>query len=496
MGDPRGFLKHERETAKTRQPLERTSDWEEHYVPLDEEKKRTQGSRCMDCGVPFCQSGCPLGNLIPDFNDLVYKGQWEEAQRALHATNNFPEITGKICPAPCENACVLGITEPPVTIKQMESSIIENAFDKGWVKPQKPTLKTDKKVAIVGAGPAGMACAQQLNRAGHDVTVYDRSPKAGGLVQWGIPAYKLRKEDVQRRAKLLVDEGIKFVFNCHVGKDVTWKELHKDFDALVIAIGAENPRDLNDVPGRDADGIHYAMDFLPQNISRIYGEKPWNTDKEIKAGGKHVIVIGGGDTGSDCIGTSIRQGAKSVTNFELMPKAGSQRSSANPWPQYARVYRVSTSMEENFEKGGKTEYSIATKKFVKDEKGKLKAVITVDVDWVPDDNGRPQLTEIPNSERTWDADLVLLAMGFLGPMQKSIVEELGCELDVRSNLKSDDANKMTSIEGVFAAGDCRRGQSLVVWAIAEGREVASNVDTYLMKKQSLLPRVRLTPYRY
>lgn len=496
MGDPRGFLKHEREVNSLRRPSERLGDWAEHDLPMHEEKKRTQGSRCMDCGVPFCQSGCPLGNLIPDFNDLVFRGQWKEAIRTLHATNNFPEFTGKICPAPCENACVLGIIEPPVTIKMMEKSIVEKAFEAGYIKPQKPVLSTGKKVAIVGGGPAGLACAQQLNRAGHTVTVYERSPKAGGLVQWGIPAYKLRKEIVQRRVGLLTEEGVNFVYDTHVGKDVTWKELQEGNDAVVVAIGAEKPRDLP-VQGRDASGVHFAMEFLPQNISKIYNESAWNTQVEIKATGKDVVVIGGGDTGSDCIGTSLRQGARSVTNFELLSKPPGERGTENPWPQYARVYRVSSSMEENFETGGDTEYDILTKEFIKDENGQLKGVKTVQVEWEPSPTGgRPNMNEVPGTEKVWDAQLALLAMGFLGPVTESLVEELGVELDVRSNIKTDEHTKMSSVDGLFAAGDCRRGQSLVVWAIAEGREIASNVDTYLMGKQSLLPRVRLTPYKY
>jgi glutamate synthase (NADPH/NADH) small chain len=495
MGDPRGFLKHERDTAALRKPSERLGDWNEHYIAIDDEKKRTQGSRCMDCGVPFCQSGCPLGNLIPDFNDLVYKGQWKEAARTLHATNNFPEFTGKICPAPCENACVLGIIEPPVTIKEMEVSIIEKAFSEGWIKPQIPSFSTGKTVGIIGGGPAGLAAAQQLNRAGHKVTVYEKSPKAGGLAQWGIPAYKLRKEIVQRRVELLAKEGITFIYNTAVGKDVTWKELQSKYDALVISTGAENPRDIG-ATGRDSDGVHFAMDFLAQNVSRLYSEVPWNTDKEIKATGKDVIVIGGGDTGSDCIGTSLRQGARSVTNFELLGKPTADRTSTNPWPQYARTYRVSTSMEENMEVGGKTEYNILTKEFIKDAKGKLTGVKTVEVEWTPRENGPPELNEVPGTEKVWPAQLTLLAMGFLGPVTDSLVKELDIDLDVRSNIKTHEHTKMTSVDGIFAAGDCRRGQSLVVWAIAEGREIASNVDSYLIKQDSLLPRVRLTPYKY
>lgn len=496
MGDPRGFVKHERETPKSRLPSERLGDWNEHPLHFEEEKNRRQGSRCMDCGVPFCMSGCPLGNMIPDFNDLVYRGKWEEAIRTLHATNNFPEFTGRVCPAPCENACVLGIIEPPVTIKQMESAIIEKAFEEGWIHAEMPENRTDKSVAIVGSGPAGLACAQQLNRAGHLVTIFDKAPKAGGLLHWGIPAYKLKKEIVQRRVQLLEQEGVNFRLNCNIGVEITWKQLHEQFDAVVVATGAEAPRDLS-VEGRDAEGVFFAVDFLTQNISRISNESFWNMQEDIKATGKDVIVIGGGDTGSDCIGTSLRHGAKSVTNFELLDKSPLERNEHNPWPQYARIYRVSSSMEENFELDGTTEYTIATKRFLKDKKGRLTGVETVRVNWeAPAGGGRPRLNEIPDSEQVWDAQLVLLAMGFLGPRTQTLVDQLGVDLDLRGNLKTDQKTKMTNVEGVFAAGDCRRGQSLIVWAIAEGREVASNVDAFLMKRRSLLPRVRLTQYQY
>ncbi|MBF0199138.1 MAG: glutamate synthase subunit beta [Planctomycetes bacterium] len=495
MGDPRGFVKNTQRVPEARNPIERLGDWNEHYMYFDEEQRRKQASRCMDCGVPFCMSGCPLGNLIPDFNDLVYKGQWKEALRTLHATNNFPEYTGKICPAPCENSCVLGIIEPSVTIRNDESSIVEKGFQEGWIVAQTPKERTDKKIAIVGGGPAGLACAQQLNRAGHNVTIFEKRSKLGGLMQWGIPAYKIRKEVVQRRISILKQEGIDFTLNCEIGKDVTWADLKKDYDALVVAIGAEQPRDLP-AAGRDAKGVHFAVDFLAQNIARIYGEKEATEGEQIKAAGKNVIVIGGGDTGSDCIGTSLRQGAKSVVSFELMPKPPQERAEHNPWPQYARVFKESSSMEENRNSGGQVEYCIATKEVLKDEKGNVKGLKTVRVEWSTDDHGRPTFDEVPGSEETWDAELILLAMGFTGPVIQGMVDELGVELDLRGNLKTDDASKMTNLEGVFAAGDCRRGQSLVVWAIAEGREIASNVDTWLMKKASLLPRVRLTPYRY
>ena len=496
MGDPRGFIKHERKTWDYRAPRERISDWNEQVIPLEDEKIRKQGSRCMDCGVPFCMSGCPLGNLIPDFNDLVYRGKNSDALKKLHATNNFPEFTGRICPAPCENACVLGIIEPAVTIKQMEYTIIEKAFENDEIYPVVPESRTGKSVAIVGAGPSGLACAQQLNRAGHSVTVFEKSPKAGGLMQWGIPAYKLRKEIIQRRVDILEAEGIVFKYNSDIGTEITWKNLSTTFDAVVACIGAEQPRDLK-ASGRDAKGVHFAMEFLPKNISKIYHEKSWNGGEDISAKGKNVIVIGGGDTGSDCIGTSLRQGAKSVTNFELMDKPPANRRESNPWPQYARIYRVSTSVEENNAKGGKTEYNIATNRFIKDDSGNLTGIETVEVEWIsPDGGGQPKLNEIEGSEKIWDCDLALLAMGFLGPMTESIVKELDVMLDMRGNIKTDKMTKMTSTKGFFAAGDCRRGQSLVVWAIAEGREVASHVDRFLLDGPSQLPRVRLTPYKY
>ncbi len=492
MGDPKGFMKHQRQAPHYLPAEERLKNHEEHIEVLPEETVKIQASRCMDCGVPFCMSGCPLGNLIPEWNDLAFKGRWQEALKALHATNNFPEFTGRVCPAPCENSCVLGVTDPPVTIKLHEVSIVDKGFAAGWIKPEKPLLSTGKKVAIVGGGPAGLACAQQLNRAGHAVTVFEKSDRFGGLLMYGIPHYKLRKEKVQRRVDLLAAEGISLRPNVNVGVDVTWDSLKKDFDAVVIATGAEAPRDLK-VPGRELDGVHYAMEFLPQS-----NRANWNDPdvaalhplkKKIWAAGKKVIVIGGGDTGSDCIGTSLRQGAVSVVNFELMPEPPAERGKGNPWPQYARIKRISSSVEEMTERGGAVHYSIATKSF-SGKDGKVTGLTTIQLDW---STGKP--VEIAGSERTWEADLVLLAMGFLGPRKEGFLAQTGCQLDERGNVKTD-ARRMSSVDGLFAAGDARRGQSLIVWAISEGREVARSVDEWLMKKPSLLPAVRLEAFAY
>ena len=492
MGDPRGFIKHGRRD-KTLQPVNaRLQHHEEQYDYPREEKVKTQASRCMDCGVPFCMTGCPLGNLIPEWNDLVYRGQWQQALQALHATNNFPEFTGRVCPAPCETSCVLGINEPAVTIKLHEVSIVDKGFEEGWIIPQPPAKRSEKTVAIIGSGPAGLACAQQLNRAGHNVTVIEKTDRAGGLVMYGIPHYKLRKEKVQRRIDQLVAEGIEFRYSCEVGKDVAFDEIKSTFDAVVIATGAEEPRDLP-VEGRALDGIHFAMEFLPQqnranwgdsNIAALHPKK-----QTINAKGKKVIVIGGGDTGSDCIGTSMRQGASSVVNFELLEQPPNQRGAENPWPQWSRIMRVSTSVEEMQVMGGDVSYEIMTTRFI----GRGRTVTgleTVKIKWV---DGRPE--QIEGSEQTWKCDLVLLAMGYLGP-RSELVKQCGCETDLRSNIKTDPKTRMSSVDGVFAAGDCRRGQSLVVWAISEGREIARCVDEYLTGTESLLPKVRLEPFAY
>jgi len=492
MGDPRGFIKHGRRD-KTLQPVNaRLQHHEEQYDYPREEKVKTQASRCMDCGVPFCMTGCPLGNLIPEWNDLVYRGQWKQALQALHATNNFPEFTGRVCPAPCETSCVLGINEPAVTIKLHEVSIIDKGFEEGWIVPQQPALRSDKTVAIIGAGPAGLACAQQLNRAGHNVTVIEKTDRAGGLVMYGIPHYKLRKEKVQRRIDLLQAEGIEFRYSCEVGKDMKFDEIKSAFDAVVIATGAEEPRDLP-VDGRDLEGIHFAMEFLPQQNRANWGDSNIAAlhpkMQTISAKGKKVIVIGGGDTGSDCIGTSMRQGATSVVNFELLEQPPKQRSADNPWPQWSRIMRVSTSVEEMQVMGGEVFYEIMTTRFI----GRGKTVTgleTVKVKWV---DGRPE--KIEGSEHIWKCDLVLLAMGYLGP-RSELVKQCGCETDLRSNIKTDPNTRMSSVDGVFAAGDCRRGQSLVVWAISEGREIARCVDEYMTGAESLLPKVRLEPFVY
>lgn len=492
MGDPRGFIKHGRRDKTIRPVNERLQHHDEHYDYPSEEKVKTQASRCMDCGVPFCMAGCPLGNLIPEWNDLVYRSQWKHALKALHATNNFPEFTGRVCPAPCETSCVLGINEPAVTIKLHEVSIIDKGFEEGWIVPRPPVHRSDKTVAIVGSGPAGLACAQQLNRAGHRLTVFERADRAGGLLMYGIPHYKLRKEQVQRRIDLLEAEGIEFRYSCEVGKDVTFDEIRSDYDAVVIASGAEEPRDLP-VDGRDLEGIHFAMDFLPQQNRANWGDSDISAlhpkKQVISAKGKKVIVIGGGDTGSDCIGTSMRQGATSVVNFELLGQPPVERSESNPWPQWSRIRRISSSVEEMQVLGGDVHYELMTTRFV----GRGRKVVgleTVKVDW---SNGRPE--KIDGSEKLWKCDLVLLAMGFLGP-RSPMIEQSGCETDQRSNIKTDPQTRMSSVDGVFAAGDCRRGQSLVVWAISEGREVARCVDEYLTGSQSLLPSVRLETFRY
>ena len=493
MGDPKGFMIHTRRAAKYLPATLRLKNHDEHIEILPDEAIRTQASRCMDCGVPFCMSGCPLGNLIPDWNDLVYRGRWKEALAALHATNNFPEFTGRVCPAPCENSCVLGINELPVTIKLHEVSIVDKGFAEGWIKPEKPKTRSGKKVAVIGGGPAGLACAQQLNRSGHLVTVFEKNDRAGGLLMYGIPHYKLRKEKVQRRIDLLAAEGVEFRFNAAVGITIQWSEIRSAFDAVVISTGAEAPRDLP-APGRELDGVHYAMEFLPQSNRANWGDfdvAALHPDKKkISAAGKKVIVIGGGDTGSDCIGTSLRQGATSVINFELMPASPEQRTKGNPWPQWARIKRISSSVEEMTENGGDVTFSVATKQFHGAE-GKLIGLTTIELDW---SSGKP--VEKPGTEKRWDCELALLAMGFLGPRKNGLLEQSGVALDERGNVKTDAKTRLTSVDGVFAAGDARRGQSLVVWAIAEGREVARCVDTYLAKQDSLLPAVRLEAFAY
>ena len=470
MGKVTGFFEYERETPPRRPPVERINDWFEVYQDFPEERVRTQGARCMDCGVPFCHTGCPLNNIIPDWNDLVYRDRWRAAIRVLHATNNFPEFTGRICPAPCEAACVLGINEPPVSIKVIEKTIIEHAFREGWIKPEPPPRRTGKHVAIVGSGPAGLAAAQQLNRAGHSVVVFEKADRIGGLLRYGIPEFKMEKWVLDRRLDQMLAEGVEFRTSVHVGIDIPGDQLQEDFDAIVLAGGAEQPRDLH-VPGRELKGIHFAMEFLPQQNKRCAGDE---VPDQILATGKRVVIIGGGDTGADCLGTSHRQKAASVHQFEIMPMPPSDRAPHTPWPLWPLQLRVESSHEE----GGIREWSMATTSFTGDENGRVNKLHGVRV------GPAPGFEPIPGSEFTMDADLVLLAMGFVGPVKQGLVEQLGVAFDNRGNV-STDANYATTVPGVFAAGDLRRGQSLVVWAIAEGRKAAESVHRYLMSAESM-----------
>jgi glutamate synthase (NADPH/NADH) small chain len=470
MGKPTGFLEYPRETAERRPVAQRVHDWFEIYLPFPAENAQKQGARCMDCGVPFCHSGCPLNNLIPDWNDLVFRGHWREAVRQLHATNNFPEFTGRVCPAPCEASCVLGINAPAVTIKQIERLIVDRGFEEGYIKPEPAPVRSGKRVAVVGSGPAGLAAAQQLARAGHAVTVFEKSDRIGGLLRYGIPHFKMEKHLIDRRIEQMRAEGVKFQVNAHVGGNVPVEDLRKEFDAILLAGGAEQPRDLK-VPGRELQGIHFAMEFLPQQNRRNEGDTV-PEEGAILATGKRVVIIGGGDTGADCLGTSHRQGALSVTQFELLPKPPDERSPATPWPLWPMQLRVETSHEE----GGLRDWSVSTVGFTGDEQGRVKQLHAVRVG--PPPSFEPQ----PGSEFTLDADLVLLAMGFLGPVRNGMIDKLGVALDQRGNVATDE-NYMTSEAGVFAAGDMRRGQSLVVWAIAEGRKAARGVERYLSKEE-------------
>jgi len=472
MGKATGFVEYARELPQRRPVTERVNDWFEIYLDFPEEKIQKQGARCMDCGVPFCHNGCPVNNLIPDWNDLIYRGRWQEALRRLHSTNNFPEFTGRICPAPCEASCVLGINQPPVAIKQIEKDIIERGFREGWIRPEPAKVRTGKKVAIVGSGPAGLAAAQQLCRAGHSVTVYEKADRIGGLLRYGIPEFKLEKNIVDRRLEQMAAEGVKFVTNAHVGGNVAVAELQQEFDAIVLAGGAEQSRDLN-VPGRELRGIHYAMEFLPQQNRRNLGDTV-GEESEILATGKRVVIIGGGDTGADCLGTVHRQKALSVHQFEIMPKPPEERAPQTPWPLWPMQLRTEGAHEE----GGTREWSLATTKFTGDENGHVKQLHGVRV------GAPPNFEAVPGSEFTMEADVVLLAMGFLGPVRGGMIEQLGVALDVRGNVAAD-AGYMSSVPGVFAAGDMRRGQSLVVWAIAEGRKAAESVDRYLKQTTSL-----------
>jgi glutamate synthase (NADPH) small chain len=464
MGKVTGFLEYTREVASRRDPKERINDWFEIYQPFPVESVQTQGARCMDCGVPFCHTGCPLTNLIPDWNDLIYHGKWREGIRQLHATNNFPEFTGRVCPAPCEAACVLGINEPPVSIKLIEKSIVDRAFEEGFIRPEPPTRRTGKRVAIIGSGPAGLAAAQQLARAGHGVTVFEKSDRIGGLLRYGIPNFKMEKHLIDRRLQQMRAEGVQFQINAHVGVNISVADLRRDFDAILLAGGAEHPRDLK-VPGRELKGIHFAMDFLPQQNRRNEGDE---VPDQILATGKRVVIIGGGDTGADCLGTSHRQRALSVHQFELLPKPPDERSPNTPWPLWPMQLRTESSHEE----GGIRDWSVSTVRFSGDEHGNVKQLHAVRV------GAPPKFESIPGSEYTLDVDLVLLAMGFLGPVRNGLLDQLEVKLDARGNVSTNDSY-MTSVDGVFAAGDMRRGQSLVVWAIAEGRKAAKGIDQFL-----------------
>ncbi len=479
MGDIKGFMKYTRQDFKKEPVGERLKHWKEFTKFLPEEELRKQGGRCMDCGVPFCQSGCPIGNIIPDWNDLVFNNRWQEAIDRLHKTNNFPEFTGRVCPAPCENACVLAINQPAVTIKNIEVSIIEKAYEEGWIKPEPPKERTDYTVAVVGSGPAGLACADQLNKLGHKVTVYEKNEVIGGLLTLGIPDFKLEKSVVERRIKRMHQEGVKFKTGVHVGVDVSAKELKEKYDVLVLCGGAEQPRELP-IPGRDLEGVYQAMFFLPQQNRRGLGQ---TIDPKISvtAKGKRVVILGGGDTGSDCLGTSNRQGAVWVKQFELLPEPPKERPADNPWPQWAFIHRTSTSHEEGVDR----DYSILTKSFSGHD-GKLKKMHGVRLSFGDKDpkTGQRPMKEIPGSEFEFEVDMVLLAMGFTGPVKKGMIEELGLELDARGNIKND-RNKMTNVPGVFTAGDMARGQSLVVWAINEGRNAAEGVHQYLMNKATV-----------
>ena len=466
MGKVTGFMEHGRELPTRRPVTERVNDWFEIYQDFPEAKLRAQGARCMDCGVPFCHTGCPVNNIIPDWNDLVYRGRWKDAVRQLHATNNFPEFTGRICPAPCEAACVLGINQPPVTIKQIEKSIVERGFEEGWIRPEPPRYRTGKKVAVVGSGPAGLAAAQQLCRAGHAVTVYEKADRIGGLLRYGIPQFKLEKHIVDRRLAQMEAEGVRFVTNAHVGKTTPVEDLQRNFDAIVLAGGSEQPRDLK-VPGRDLKGIHFAMEFLPQQNRRCEGDV-LESESDILATGKRVVIIGGGDTGADCLGTCHRQKPLSVHQFEIMPMPPDERSPQTPWPLWPMQLRVEGAHEE----GGIRGWSIATTAFTGDSESNVKQLHAIRV------GPPPKFEPIQGTEFTLDVDLVLIAMGFLGPVRSGMIEQLGVVLDPRGNIATDE-NSMTSVPGVFAAGDMRRGQSLVVWAIAEGRKAAAAVDCYL-----------------
>jgi glutamate synthase (NADPH/NADH) small chain len=488
MGKPTGFKEYIRQTPTERDPLLRILDWNEFHELMPDEELREQGARCMDCGVPFCHtgelmanmaSGCPINNLIPEWNDLVYRNQWRNALDRLHKTNNFPEFTGRVCPAPCEGSCCLGVTDPPVTIKNIECTIIDKGFQEGWVVARPPHQRTGKTVAIVGSGPAGLAAAAQLNSAGHTVTLYERDDRIGGLLMYGIPNMKLEKQIVQRRVNLLAEEGVQFVTGTEIGKDFSADQLLDKFDAVLLCTGATRPRDLS-IPGRDLNGIHFAMDFLRPNTKSLL-DSNHEDNNYISAKDKHVIVIGGGDTGTDCLGTSLRHGCKSLVNFEIVPQPPDERSPSNPWPQWPKIFRVDYGHAEAAAKFGDDprEFCISTVEFIGDENGRVKSLKSCEVDWLKPVQNGPPFSPVEGTERIFEADLVLLAMGFLGP-ESPVAEQLGVKLDPRSNYQAEYGQYRTNVEQVFAAGDCRRGQSLIVWAINEGREAARECDRFLM----------------
>ncbi|WP_217560437.1 glutamate synthase subunit beta [Paenibacillus sp. GbtcB18] len=493
MGKPTGFIEFQRELPAERAPLQRIQDWKEFYNKNSEEKLQVQGARCMDCGIPYCHTGkiiagsttgCPVNNLIPEWNDLVYRGQWREALDRLHKTNNFPEFTGRVCPAPCEGSCTVGLIDSPVTIKDIEKAIVDRGFEEGWIVPEPPKTRTGKKVAVIGSGPTGLAAAAQLNKAGHTVTVYERDDRIGGLLTYGIPNMKLEKHLVQRRVDLLAAEGVNFVTNAEIGKNVPVDQLKEEFDAVILAIGATRPREL-DIKGREFKGIYPAMEFLHKNTKSLL-DSNLADGEYINAEGKDVIVIGGGDTGTDCVATAVRHKAKSVVQFQYREKPPETRAVSNPWPEWPKVYKLEYGHEEAKAVHGKDprEYLTLSENFVGDENGNLTGLKTVKVRWRSDDQGRLVPEEVEGSEKVYPAQLVFLAMGFAGPEQ-SLLDQLGIERDVRSNAKAQYGKYKTNVEGIFAAGDVRRGQSLVVWAINEGREAAREVDRFLMGSSNL-----------
>ena len=477
MGKTTGFIEFKRDKQPYRPVAERLRDWRQVMLPWPADTLRKQGARCMDCGIPFCHQGCPLGNLIPDWNDLVYRDRWREAIDRLHATNNFPEFTGTLCPAPCEGSCVLGINDDPVTIKAIELSIVDHAFAHGYVAPEPPEVRTGKRVAVIGSGPAGLAAAQQLNRAGHWVTVFERDDRIGGLLRYGIPEFKMEKRVLDRRLEQMAAEGVRFETGCHVGVSVAAADLQREHDALVLTGGATAPRDLP-IPGRELAGVHFAMEYLTQQNRRCAGDAVAE-EGAISAAGKHVIIIGGGDTGADCLGTAHRQGARSIHQLEILPRPPEQRAADNPWPQWPNVYRVSSAHEE----GGERVYAVSTRAFTDDVSGRVSALELARVEMVRE-GGRMSFAEVPGSQSTLPCELALLAMGFLGPERGGMLAALGVKLTERGNVWRD-ANWMTSVPGVFTAGDMQRGQSLIVWAIAEGRSAARGVDRYLMARSDL-----------